>query len=70
MYNDGNLKEALNAYQEYLSSFPGSQMTKEIRLRIQEIEAKMKGPEGNWYLWGIYKTSDKKYYVNFRKTKE
>ncbi len=46
-FNNGNLKEALNAYQEYLSSFPGTQRTTEIRLRIQGIEAKMKGAEGN-----------------------
>jgi len=46
-FKNGNLQEALNAYQYYLSSIPGSQRTTEIRLRIQEIESKMKGAEGN-----------------------
>lgn len=39
----GNLKEALSAYRDYLSNFPGSGRTIEIDLRIQEIESKMKG---------------------------
>ena len=46
-FKNGNLQEALNAYQYYLSSIPGSQRSTEIRLRIQEIESKMKGAEGN-----------------------
>lgn len=39
----GNLKEALSAYQDYLSKYPGSPRSVEISLRIQEIESKMKG---------------------------
>lgn len=39
----GNLKEALSAYQDYLSNYIGSPRTVEIALRIQEIESKMKG---------------------------
>jgi predicted negative regulator of RcsB-dependent stress response len=42
----GNLQEALSAYQDYLTSFPGSSRTTEIRLRIQDIESKMKGASG------------------------
>ncbi len=39
----GNLKEALSAYQDYLSNIPESARTVEIDLRIQKIESKMKG---------------------------
>jgi predicted negative regulator of RcsB-dependent stress response len=35
-----DLNEALNAYRQYLSSYPGSDRIGEISLRIQEIEAK------------------------------
>lgn len=44
---NGDLMEALHAYKAYLSSFPVSPRTMEVRLRIQEIEAKMKGVAGS-----------------------
>ena len=42
---NGDLKEALDAYKAYLSSFPVSPRTMEVRLRMQEIETRMKGVE-------------------------
>lgn len=36
---DGDLREALNSYRQYLSAYPGSERSSEVALRIQEIEA-------------------------------
>lgn len=44
---NGDFKEALNLYREYLSSYPGSEREVEISLRIQELEPKIKeSPSG------------------------
>lgn len=36
-----DFKEGLNAYRQYLTSFPGSERANEITLRVQEIEGKI-----------------------------
>lgn len=36
-----DLKEALNSYRQYLTSFPASERVNEITLRVQEIEGKI-----------------------------
>ena len=41
-----DLKEALNSYRQYLTSYPASEMGSEISLRIQEIEAKIGATDG------------------------
>lgn len=38
-----DLKQALNFYRQYLSSYPASERATEIVLRVQEIEAKIAG---------------------------
>jgi tetratricopeptide (TPR) repeat protein len=42
----GAFPEALQAYQEYLASYPGSGRANEISLRIQSIQAKTGRKEG------------------------
>ena len=37
-----DLKEALSSYRQYLASYPGSEKSAEIALRIQELEANLK----------------------------
>lgn len=39
---NGDLKEALNSYRQHLSSYPGSERSTEVSLRIQEIEARVR----------------------------
>lgn len=41
-----DLKEALNAYRQYLTGFPASERANEITLRVQEIEAKIAAGAG------------------------
>ncbi len=38
---NGDLKEALSSYRQYLTNYPGSERSSEISLRIQEIEEKV-----------------------------
>jgi len=42
----GDLKEALNSYRQYLSSFQASDRSSQIALQIQELEARIKQGSG------------------------